>query len=77
MRSNVHRRLEDLEGQVRQLQEVPDARTSDAEIRRRMQEHLARAAELRRGGATPQNNAEFAAMIEAIERRRRGIRGGV
>lgn len=61
----MFRRVEALEGLARQRtpEGSPDAR-------RRMKEHLDRIAELRRGGATVENNAELAAMREAICRRR-------
>ena len=70
MTGNVRRRLEDLEERARQRR--PEPRSADA--RRRMREHLERAAELRRGGATVENNAELAGMVAATGRRRE-IRG--
>ncbi len=44
------------------------AREGSPEARQRMKEHLNRIAELRRGGATVENNAELAAMSATIRR---------
>ncbi len=67
---SLQRRLEALEG--RAGQRAPEG---SPDTRRRMKEHLDRIAELRRGGATFENNAELRAVGEAVERRRREIRG--
>ena len=66
---NARRRLEELEARAH-----PAAVQSGA--RRRMKEHLDRIAGLRRAGATPQNNAELAAMSAALEGRRCRGEGG-
>ena len=70
MRSNVHKRLEDLEGRQRQ---ASPRRSSDA--RRRMKEHLDRLAALRRGELGEEEAAEVEATNTAIERRIAQIRG--
>ena len=67
----MSRRLEALEEQV--LRRAPEGSPN---IRRRMKEHLDRIAELRRGGATVENNAELKAVNEAVERRAAAVRGG-
>ena len=61
----MSRRLEALEEQV--LKRAPEG---SPDTRRRMKEHLDRIAELRRGGATVENNDELAAVREAVRRRR-------
>lgn len=66
----MSRRLEALEEQV--LRRAPEG---SPDTRWRMKEHLDRIAELRRGGATVENNAELKAMSEAIERRAAAVRG--
>ena len=63
--SSLPRRLEALER--RALGRAPEG---SPDARRRRKEHLDRIAELRRGGATPQNNAELAAVGEVLRRRR-------
>ena len=66
----LSRRLEALEGQV--LRRAPEG---SPDTRRRMKEHLDRIAELRRGDATVENNAELKAMSAAIRGRLAAIRG--
>ncbi len=61
----IFRRLEALEGLA--YQRPPEG---SPDTRRRMKEHLDRIAELRRAGATTENNAELAAVREAVRRRR-------
>ena len=68
---SVRRRLEALETRF----SAPEQPASSPDTRRRMKEHLDRLTELRRGGATVENNAELAAVSEAVERRRRELRG--
>ncbi len=72
MTGNARRRLEGLEARARNTR----PRTGSPDARRRMKARLDRIAELRRGGATVENNAELAATSEAVERRRRELRGG-
>ena len=67
----MSRRLEALEEQV--LRRAPEGSPN---IRRRMKEHLVWIAELRRGGATVDNNAELKAVKEAVELRAAAVRGG-
>jgi hypothetical protein len=62
---SIHKRLDALEEQSRR--HLPK---SSGWARERISENLARAAELRRGGATVENNAELQAMSAAVERRR-------
>ena len=69
---SVRRRLEALETRFPALKQSSDARSGP---RRRMKKHLDHLTELRRGGATVENNAELAAMSEAVERRRQELRG--
>ncbi len=54
---------------------APEQPPEEAARRERMKEHLDRLAELRRGGATFENNAELRAVRAAVERRRRSERG--
>lgn len=68
---SLQRRLEDLE-RHRLRSRSPGG---SPEARRHMKEHLDRIAELRRGGATVENNAELAAVLAALERRRAADRG--
>ncbi len=66
----IRRRLEALEGRAHQR-----APEGSPDTRRRMKENLDRVADLRRAGATVENNAELKAMREAMSeavRRRRG-----
>ena len=66
----MSRRLEALEEQV--LRRAPEGSPN---VRRRIKEHLVRIAELRRGDATVENNAELKAVNEALDRRAAVVRG--
>jgi hypothetical protein len=72
---SVKRRVRSLEERAMSRRHVPEAEPHQSDARRRMREHLARVAALRRGELGPEEAAEVEAVNAAFKDRLARIRG--